>query len=335
MLAYQGLHPPYDPNGFARIVTKDAGPKCANLVKTGLKSMFVLGKSTDGLASLSKTFQTCSKLKNENEALELIEWVASAFDYLAMGDYPYPSTYVQPDGALLPAYPVKAVCKVALMEKDPIQGLAAGINLFYNATKAKKCFFNNVSPKQQQQLSTFSKRVMGSQRRLIVNTSSSRQCEGTWDWQWCTEHNMPFTSGTDQDMFFPPTGPIDHVETAKSCKETWGVTPNPAWASLSYGGIEGLKRGLNNVVFSNGLLDPWSAGGILDTEGFDPSVVAILIPNGAHHLDLMFSNNVLDPLDVRVARVKELYHIEKWINQARRKNYPNDKKMDETFAVVQ
>jgi hypothetical protein len=43
-------------------------------------------------------------------------------------------------------------------------------------------------------------------------------------------------------------------------------------------------------------------------------VQAVIIPDGAHHLDLMFSNPE-DPLTVRVARKIELDNIQRWIDE--------------------
>ena len=37
-------------------------------------------------------------------------------------------------------------------------------------------------------------------------------------------------------------------------------------------------------MFSNGLLDPWSSGGVL--QNISDSLVAVIIPEGAHHLDV-------------------------------------------------
>ena len=126
---------------------------------------------------------------------------------------------------------------------------------------------------------------------------------------------MPFTSGTDKDMYYPPSI-FSYEDAVKTCKEQWGVTPNPNWARTTYGGLNGLQGSLRNIVFSNGLLDPWSAGGVLSSKGFHESVVTVHIPNGAHHLDLMFSNPQ-DPVDVKLARLIELANIEKWIREAR------------------
>ena len=76
-----------------------------------------------------------------------------------------------------------------------------------------------------------------------------------------------------------------------------------------------MTRRLSNSTpfnaFSNGLLDPWVSGGII--RDINPTVVAPLIPKGAHHLDLR-GNNINDPTDVRMVRKVEKDHISSWIN---------------------
>lgn len=308
VLAYQGLTPPYDPASFARVVTRDAGPKCAAAVKSGLQAMYSLGKTDRGRDVLSRTFALCKSIRSFSEAEELLDYAADHWNYLAMGDYPYPSTYVQPDGGMLPAFPVTRACELVLKDQDKVHGLAQAAGMFYNATGVKKCFFNG----EQQQVSSSCSSSRGLLRAL--RRPAKQDCVGSWDFQWCTEHAMPFTQGTDADMFFP-LKEFNAQKAAKGCKTEWGVTQNPYWARVAYGGLLGLQKNLRNVVFSNGLLDPWSAGGVLDTKGFHSSVVAVLIPLGAHHLDLMFSHPN-DPKDVKDARAIEVANIEKWIKEA-------------------
>lgn len=63
---------------------------------------------------------------------------------------------------------------------------------------------------------------------------------------------------------------------------------------------------------SNGGLDPWRSGGV--TESLSDSLIAILIPDGAHHLDLRF-NNEYDPQSVLFTRKLEVMYFKKWIKQ--------------------
>lgn len=74
-----------------------------------------------------------------------------------------------------------------------------------------------------------------------------------------------------------------------------------------------LRRGTSNIIFSNGLLDPWSGGGVLRTP--NQHVQIVIIPDGAHHLDLRAAHPS-DPDTVINARETELRTIQKWI-----KNY--------------
>lgn len=82
---------------------------------------------------------------------------------------------------------------------------------------------------------------------------------GDWDWQWCTEMHQPFTQGTDKDMFYPLEA-YNQSAAFAGCAAQWGVTPRPLWAATAWWGSD-LSRA-SNIVFSNGLLDPWSAGGV-------------------------------------------------------------------------
>ena len=73
--------------------------------------------------------------------------------------------------------------------------------------------------------------------------------------------------------------------------------------------MEGLKQA-SNIVLSNGQYDPWSALGV--TQSVSETVVAAIVNEGGHHLDLMFSNDA-DPPSVKKVRQTELEHIAKWI----------------------
>ena len=73
---------------------------------------------------------------------------------------------------------------------------------------------------------------------------------------------------------------------------------------------------LTNVVFSNGLLDPWHGGGVLEQAGFDESVKIVLIGEGGHHVDLFFENEA-DPPSVKSAREVERREMRRWVEEVR------------------
>ncbi len=77
---------------------------------------------------------------------------------------------------------------------------------------------------------------------------------------------------------------------------------------IQFGGFD-IGSG-SNIIFSNGLLDPWHTSGI--TESLSDSLVAIVIPESAHHLDLR-GPNPNDPSYVKEARAKEAQIIATWL----------------------
>ena len=68
---------------------------------------------------------------------------------------------------------------------------------------------------------------------------------------------------------------------------------------------------------SQGLYDPWHGGGILSN--LSSTILAVILPHGAHHLDLMFSNPA-DPLDAIAAREAEVGEMKRWVAEANARN---------------
>ncbi|KAK4396561.1 Lysosomal Pro-X carboxypeptidase [Sesamum angolense] len=73
-----------------------------------------------------------------------------------------------------------------------------------------------------------------------------------------------------------------------------------------------LKQFGSNIIFFNGLRDPWSGGGVL--KDISKSLVAIVAKEGAHHVDLRFSTSE-DPKWLEDVRKREVGIIWKWLSQ--------------------
>jgi dipeptidyl-peptidase-2 len=108
------------------------------------------------------------------------------------------------------------------------------------------------------------------------------------------------------------------AELAAYCLKTWGVRPRLDWAQASFGGTaadpaRGFRAGPGRIAFSNGLLDPWHGGGFLEGVGAKAQgMPAILLPKGAHHLDLRASD-ARDPAGTAEAREREAALIKSWL----------------------
>jgi len=69
---------------------------------------------------------------------------------------------------------------------------------------------------------------------------------------------------------------------------------------------------VSNIIFSNGALDPWHAGGV--NYNVSDQAIAIYIYQSAHHLDLR-EPKAADPDPVVEARDIERAWISKWITE--------------------
>ena len=128
--------------------------------------------------------------------------------------------------------------------------------------------------------------------------------------EYFTRHHCDMlTCDGVRDMFWAQ--PFNASLVDEHCRLAWGVAPRTRWVAQEYGGRQ-LGRYHSNIIFSSGGFDGWSSAGV--ATNLSSSLQAILLPDGGHHLDLMFSHPA-DPPSVRAARAFELEHIRRWVDQ--------------------
>ena len=136
---------------------------------------------------MRESMRLCDALRAPEDVDDAMAWAQDAFDYMAMGNYPYPSSYILNGDGTLPAYPMRVACDAAVGferlsgdgghghdddddDAGLLSALADAVGVFYNHSGDAACF----------------------DIRAGVNEDSRRDGDG-WDWQFCTEQ---FMSGT-------------------------------------------------------------------------------------------------------------------------------------------
>jgi len=297
-------------DAFGRIVTSDfsaAAPNssCSDTIRaswSALDRVSILPNTT-GVDWINENFKLCqtSRLTSSANISALKSYLADLWTNLAMMDYPYPTSFLAP----LPANPILAVCqhlsKPYTNDTELLQLVFKAVSIYFNFTGEAEC------------LNLMEEDGIGADM---------------WSYQACTEMVMPLCYDGTNDMFEP--SPWDLAMYTKECQDTWGpsVVPQPTLADNLYGGRD--LDSATNIVFSNGLLDPWSSGGVLKSSDSPGGVVAIIIPDGAHHLDLRGSNPA-DPVDVIQARKHERAFIKKWIENSKMGKYKKKKNQSKFY----
>ena len=73
--------------------------------------MFELAGSVEGLKTITSALKLCTPVENLDNVTEVAYWAQGAFSFLAMGSYPFPSTYMTNGGLPpLPPYPMRVGC---------------------------------------------------------------------------------------------------------------------------------------------------------------------------------------------------------------------------------
>ncbi|KAK8540089.1 hypothetical protein V6N13_048813 [Hibiscus sabdariffa] len=124
---------------------------------------------------------------------------------------------------------------------------------------------------------------------------------------------MPMGANNKESIF--PESEWSYSRRATGCRAFFAVDPRPNWITTEFGGHDiyrVLKRYGSNIIFFNGLRDPWSGGGVL--KNISKTIVAIVAEQGAHHVDLRFATKE-DPKWLRDVRQMEINTISNWISQ--------------------
>ncbi|KAK0606274.1 hypothetical protein LWI29_035975 [Acer saccharum] len=260
--------------GYFSIVTKDfreASETCYQTIRDSWSEIDKVASQLDGLSTLSKKFKTCNPLKRASELKNYLEFI-----YASAAQYNRP-----------PRYPVTVVCGGIDGEafgSDILSKIFAGVVAYYGGNRS--CYVN-------------------------APTNLSETTVG-WNWQKCSEMVIPI--GIDENNTMFERDPFVLSEFINKCSEHYGVSPRPHWVTTYYGGHDIkliLRRFGSNIIFSNGLRDPYSSGGVL--ENISDSIVAVHTVNGSHCLDILPANKSSDPDWLVKQRKIEVEIIEEWI----------------------
>ena len=280
---------------FFEIVTNDfynVDTRCPDIVRNGYSMLLELGEQKK-YKEIQDIFGLCEEPKNDDDINLIQLWSRNGFTQMSMVDYPYPANFL----GSLPAYPVNVSCNMMLdiisNGGSSISALGVGSGLFYNAS-------------DNYELSCFD-----------INTEFIECADQTgcglgnnaiaWDYQMCTQICYSMNTNNITDMFIPSIW--DYNNYTEYCSNKYGVIPEMSWMELWY--PLNLTNITSNIIWSNGLLDPWHGGGYLNS--LSDTLPAVVLTSGAHHLDLR-SKNSLDPPDVTNARQLEVNYFKKWLS---------------------
>jgi len=261
---------------------RGADEQCPVLVEQALFQIINMSQTQEGLQQLTNIFSLCQPLNNSND---LIGYAENALGTLAMVDYPYPANFVAP----LPAWPVNVFCdRMVNSTGTLLENFNFAMQVFYNYTGNLTCneLYGPVYP-----------------------------TDLAWNYQACTEIFLPQSSNGTSDMFPPSLYNVTLI--TEQCYQQYQAYSRPYYMQVTYGGY--YVNASSNIIFSNGMLDPWRSGGITFNITSNPTLVAIIIDKSAHHLDLRLPN-VLDPPSVTAARKYEMSIIEGWLLEFIAKN---------------
>ncbi|XP_065225455.1 lysosomal Pro-X carboxypeptidase-like [Planococcus citri] len=301
ILQFTGITPCDSYNKVLTDAFNASSPQCVKNIRNSWRVLRKLLAEDDGKQWITKNWKLCAPIKSEENITQLINVLSELYSAVSMVNYPYPTDFLMP----LPANPVNEMCKYlnsSIPDDELLSAIFESISLYLNYTGNTQCFDWSTDP-------------FGD----IAAT--------TWNIQACSEIIMPFCSNGITDMFEPAAWNL--TQYAEECYKTYKAVPNERYIEEVYGGKD--LRYSSNIIFSNGLLDPWSSGGVL--EKLSNNILVVILRDTAHHLDLRATNEH-DPESVTLARQFYVNVFRRWIKNYRKKLNAADVEYDDYLNSI-
>jgi pimeloyl-ACP methyl ester carboxylesterase len=290
---------------------------CANTVRNGLKAVQALGTVDRVVEALDICTPLPAYLQGNGTTelffQELNMVVMYTFAGLNMENYPPQGSGLQNMCKTMSATssPVEAI--KTLLHTEYVQvaagrssvALAGSEQLPHTASDSSSCF-------------DFASQLPGGTRATISagdwsGVGAGRNGEG-WDFETCSYMIEQIGTNGKTDMF--PARPWTLAWLAKHCASRFdGLVPQPRALVELWGFDDFAKAGATHIIFTNGLQDGWSVGGV--QHNLSNTLLAFNMPNGAHHSDLSHDPvpNPYDTPDVVQVREDTVKVIEMWLKE--------------------
>ncbi|XP_031401896.1 lysosomal Pro-X carboxypeptidase-like [Punica granatum] len=261
--------------GYYTIVSKgfrETSETCYETIKRSWSAIDRVASKQHGLQYLTETFNTCEPLSN---ASELKDYLISMYATAAQYNDPFTT---------------------------PVAKLCDAVNSNGSSSILNKIFAGVVA--------TMGNSTNSSCYDITPPRNASQTTLG-WSWQNCSDIIMPLARN-NKTMFQPDSDTLHNY--IEYCKRSYGIAPRPHWISTYYGGQDiklTLQRFGSNIIFSNGLKDPFSNGGVL--ANISDTIVAVYTAKGSHCLDLIAAS-AKDPDWLVKQRETEVEIMGRWIH---------------------
>jgi lysosomal Pro-X carboxypeptidase len=283
------------------------------LLNRAFDVMTAWGQTEDGRQKLTNIFvvNELSPLNSSSDVAALKLYLQGGMEYMAMTDYPYPTSFLN----TMPGWPVKTGCDNFM---NTIGANTDDTSILYGLRSLTNVYFNTTGTTNTTCLNST---LCGGD----VNGDLDSGNPDGWDFQECTEIIIEMCSlGQPNDFFDSDCNSTTFLDFQYNlCNNIYGKI---GWAPkflredavLQEYGWDFSKA--TNIIFTNGALDPWSAGGVnAGTPGIgangDPSrgIYNFVVGGSAHHLDLRNPASC-DPDSVISVRVQAVQIITCWLN---------------------